>query len=100
MVELHWQLQNHFVHDSRAGFNMLMYDPEKDLDVIKQPSLFFDANAKKLNEEALLSQIPRRLSYEGIQVQELLKNECNGTSATFGDIKDVLVLQRGFTPVG
>jgi hypothetical protein len=91
MMKLHWKFHNHFVHEGKSGFHMLMYDPRNDGSIIGQTSFSFDALAKQLNEKSLMYDIPESiLQDEWIKVEDLFIRECNQTSATLDDMLDVI----------
>lgn len=61
MMELHWEMQNHFEHFGTAGFGMLGHDPRK-VSTEDQKTFAFDADARTATSEALLIEIPEKLS--------------------------------------
>ena len=83
MMELHWEMQNHFEHFGSAGFGMLGHDPRKSSDE-NQLRFSFDADAKTATAEALLVEIPEKLSHhdELIPYRNFFDLNVNNTPAT------------------
>ena len=91
MMKLHWKFHNHFVHEGKSGFHMLMYDPRNDSSIVGQGSFSFDSISQQLNNKSLMYDIPESiLQDEWIRVEDLFKRECNQTSATFDHILDAI----------
>lgn len=62
MVDLHWQMHDHFQHFGKAGFGMLLgHDPGRASEA-NQKSFAFNADAQELAHQALLAEIPSRIS--------------------------------------
>jgi three-Cys-motif partner protein len=84
MVQLHWELQNHFQHFGQPGFGMLGFDPRRKVD--GQPQLLlpydFDESAKALTRDALFDEIPRRINHDGVRFAEFFNSVVNETPAT------------------
>ena len=85
MTRLHWKMNNHFQHYGKAGLNMLGYDPANDATLDDQLSLgfMFDNNARQLTHDALVIDIPSKLSQykQGINYSEFFTMTCNNTPA-------------------
>lgn len=90
MQKLHWNLQNHFVSESKAGLDMLAYYPRKDVDYTRQPSFFFTESDKSITKKALLDEIPLLIPKQGIKVSDFFQNQCNHTVSTFEMITEAL----------
>jgi len=84
MMHLHWELNNHFQHFGRAGFGMLGYDPRRHESGVQQLKLSFafDESAAEQTEQALLSEIPRRITPDGITFNDFFEQVVNETPAT------------------
>jgi len=86
MMELHWELQNHFQHFGSAGLAMLGYDPRCDLASQGQLGLKFDFDQMALDatRNALIDDIPRRLKQfkNGLSFNGFFRGVVNGTPAT------------------
>lgn len=89
MQGLHWSMQNSFIHEGDAGLFMLGYDANRDFDVTRQDFLF-SQDDKIHNHEVLLTQIPKLVPKDGIQVSAFLRKYCNQTPSTFNMIKDAI----------
>lgn len=64
MMQLHWEMENHFQHFGSAGFGMfgtLGYDPRNDIETPLLP-FQFDSVAAEQTNESLLESLPRRIS--------------------------------------
>lgn len=83
MMELHWEMQNHFEHFGAAGFGMLGHDPRK-ISTEDQKTFAFDMDAKKATAEALLDEIPEKLRlHDGlIPYRNFFDLNVNDTPAT------------------
>ncbi len=94
MMELHWQLHNHFVHYGRAGLNMLGYSPSHDLELQGYSKGLFEFNqeARNATDLALLDDIPRRVIHHknGITFEEFFKTVTNETPATRQILADAI----------
>lgn len=86
MMQLHWELENHFQHFGQPGFFMLGYDPRRDFERIGQQilSFGFDSFAADATRHALLDQLPRRIAEakHGIQFAKFFSSVVNETPAT------------------
>lgn len=86
MMELHWQLHNHFVHYGRAGLNMLGYSPSHDLEAQGYSKGLFEFNehARHATDLALQDDIPRRIIVHksGITFEKFFADVTNETPAT------------------
>ena len=93
MMQLHWELENHFQHFGQAGFFMLGYDPRRDCEKTgaRKLSFGFDSFAAEETKYALLEQLPRRVaeSKHGISFGRFFNSVVNETPAT----KDMLAQQ-------
>lgn len=87
MAQLHWDLQNTFVHPGKAGFNALGFDPSIDLN---QSRLEFDfgSDARQDSLNAAIEQLPGlfyndavRLG-EPVTIEKLFGARCNETPLT------------------
>ncbi|WP_422059575.1 three-Cys-motif partner protein TcmP [Sphingopyxis sp.] len=87
MAQLHWELQNTFVHPGKAGFNALGFDPSIDMN---QPRLEFDfgSNARQDSLNTAIEQLPGlfyddavRLG-EPVTIAKLFAARCNETPLT------------------
>lgn len=93
--ELHWTQHNHFKHYGDPGFNMLGYDPKKN---VSQQAFDFDLSAEEQTRIALVDSVPRHLhacSGQKLSVRELYSARCNETPASltiFRSAIDALVL--------
>ena len=91
MMQLHWELQNHFQHFGQAGFCMLGYDPRKDLEYLGHQKLLFnfDSLAEGETHAALMEQLPQRFSNKlGIRFETFFNQVVNETPATKQMIAD------------
>ena len=64
MMQLHWEMENHFQHFGGAGLGMfgtLGYDPRNDIETPLLP-FQFDSVAAEQTNESLLDSLPRRIS--------------------------------------
>jgi hypothetical protein len=68
MVQLHWELENHFQHFGQPGFGMLGFDPRRKVDGPPQLLLpyDFDESAKALTRRAYASKSCRKLLGRGM----------------------------------
>jgi three-Cys-motif partner protein len=84
MVQLHWELQNHFQHFGQPGFGMLGFDPRRQLDGPPQLLLpyDFDDSARALTRDALCDEIPRRINHDGVRFGGFFNSVVNETPAT------------------
>jgi three-Cys-motif partner protein len=86
MVQLHWEMENHFQHFGGPGFCMLGYDPRKDLARFGRQMLpfGFDSFAAEETRLALLDQLPRRLNTlgDGVRFGAFFDSVVNETPAT------------------
>ncbi len=86
MMQLHWELENHFQHFGQAGFSMLGYDPRRDLERLGQNRLSFgfDSYAAEETRTALLEELPRRISAfsDGVRFGDFFNKVVNETPAT------------------
>ncbi|OYP34506.1 three-Cys-motif partner protein TcmP [Rhodopirellula sp. MGV] len=93
MMELHWDLNNHFEHFGKAGFGMLClgFDPRQ-VPLQNQPTFAFDKDARELTREALLIEIPEKLSEFGgsTPYQMFFDRNVNDTPATKAMISDAI----------
>ena len=83
MMELHWGMQNHFEHFGSGGFGMLGHDPRKSTSE-NQARFKFDQDAKEATSQALLEELPKRLSVHGgfIPYRQFFDLNVNDTPAT------------------
>lgn len=85
MIQVHWELQNHFIHHGGAGLNMLGYDPTKDELVTGQiPMFLFDDPAKNLSIQSLESDLPSWIrNQEGaVSFGNIIKHTVNTSPAS------------------
>lgn len=84
MMQLHWELKNHFQHFGQPGFDMLGYDPRKQETSELQRILpfAFDEPANDLTRQSLLLEIPRRITRDGVRFCEFFDTVVNDTPAT------------------
>lgn len=86
MMQLHWELENHFQHFGQAGFCMLGYDPRKDLERLGYRKLpfGFDSFAEEATRLALMEQLPQRIASrsDGIRFDTFFSEVVNETPAT------------------
>lgn len=84
MMQLHWELENHFQHFGRPGFGMLGYDPQRgdnDAGQMKLP-YEFDESAGALTREALLEDIPKLINHNGVPFDKFFESKVNDSPAT------------------
>lgn len=98
MTEIHWKLQNHFVHFGDAGldmFQILGYNPKKDNDFAGQDILpfEFDDIAQDRSVSTLMSQIPRLINQcdDVIRFGELFNSTCNYSPASSSIYKSTVI---------
>jgi three-Cys-motif partner protein len=93
MMQLHWELENHFQHFGQRGFSMLGYDPRHDFESVGQMTLpfGFDSFAADDTKRALLDQLPRRIATvkDGVPFGDFFNSVVNETPAT----KDMIANQ-------
>jgi three-Cys-motif partner protein len=93
MMQLHWELENHFQHFGQFGFSMLGYDPRRDFESVGQMKLpfGFDSFAAEETKNALLDQLPRRIAAakDGVTFGHFFNSVVNETPAT----KDMIARQ-------
>lgn len=84
MMQLHWELKNHFQHFGRSGFGMLGYDPRNNEngDLQKIFPFAFDKSAKRCTQQSLLEEIPRLIDPEGIRFRDFFNSVVNESPAT------------------
>lgn len=84
MMQLHWELENHFQHFGRPGLGMLGFDPRRRVEESLQLNFpyDFDASAHALTRQTLLEQIPRRIDPHGIRFADFFEAVVNETTAT------------------
>lgn len=85
MIEVHWKLQNHFVHHGGAGLNMLGYDPTKDELVTGQiPMFLFDEPARDKSLQSLEKDLPKWIKGEGgtVLFGDIIKRTFNTSPAS------------------
>jgi three-Cys-motif partner protein len=106
MTRIHWENNNHFIHYGGAGldmFNVLGYVSKNDDRLTgHQPSLFqFDADAKQLSVNQLVSQLAGRIydDSEGIVFAELFATTCNLSPASADIYKDAIDVLRAHEDV-
>ncbi len=95
MVGLHWSENNSFAHYGRPGLHMLGYDPAADAKLTRQSSLpvfCFDDTARGLSIDALLDQLPQRISRhsDGLPFAEFFAATTNETPATSEIMKEAI----------
>lgn len=95
MAQLHWELQNTFVHPGKAGFNALGFDPSIDMN---QPRLEFNfgSDARRDSLNAAIEQLPGlfyddavRLG-EPVTIEKLFAARCNETPLTLGLVAEAV----------
>lgn len=92
MAERHWALTNHFIHQGKAGLQMLGFDPEHDFEQLPMDFLF-DDDAAERSRTALLEQLPERIYAAGntlVTLGSLFSGICNETPATIAQVSQVL----------
>ncbi len=101
MTRIHWEHNNHFIHYGGPGldmFNVLGYVSKNDDRLTgHQPSLFqFDADAKQLSTNQLVSQIASRIydDSDGVVFAELFATTCNLSPASADIYKDAIDILR------
>jgi hypothetical protein len=86
MMQLHWEMENHFQHFGQSGFSMLGYDPRHDFESVGQMKLpfSFDSFAAEETNNALLAQLPRRIAAanDGVTFGDFFDSVVNETPAT------------------
>lgn len=87
MVDLHWKMQNHFIHHGKSGLRMFGYDPQYDPIITGYANLFeFDEKAKQQSHESLVVDIPKTIfddaGEKGIRAVDFFSQVCNQTPAT------------------
>lgn len=93
MIQVHWGLQNHFIHHGGAGLNMLGYDPTKDELVTGQiPMYLFDEPAKDQSLKCLEADLPSWIKNEGGHALfgDIIKRTVNTSPASEEMYKDAL----------
>lgn len=101
MCNTHWQYDNYFVHYGGAGLNatenlvpslMLGFDPKKEHGEFQLPIEFaFDDHASHRTHQALLMDLPQRLSSgQPLSVECLFSETCNNSPANLQQYKDAL----------
>jgi len=93
MMELHWEMKNHFEHFGKPGFGMLClgYDP-RNVSVETQGTFGFDQSARALTTDALLVEIPEKLSqHKGlVPYRHFFDANVNDTPATKAMIAEAI----------
>jgi len=84
MVDLHWGMHDHFQHFGKAGFGMLLGHDPRQKSKANQKSFAFDADAEKLTHQALLAEMPSRISVftELVSFKHFFNAVVNETPAT------------------
>lgn len=93
MIQVHWGLQNHFIHHGKSGLNMLGYDPTKDELVTGQiPMHLFDEPAKMQSLKSLEYDLPSWIMGEGgsTTFDDIIKCTFNTSPASEGMFKEAL----------
>ncbi|QDT93566.1 three-Cys-motif partner protein TcmP [Gimesia algae] len=96
MMQLHWEMENHFQHFGGSGLSMLGHDPRK-INETKLLPFEFDSAAAEQTNTSLLESLPRRFSEfkNGIsfdQFCDIVANETPATKAMLG--KNISDLSR------
>ncbi len=102
---LHWEYENHFQHFGKAGLDMLGYDPERDADLTRQASFWFDHDARERTRAALRGAVADRLGRGSgaVTFDDLYAGVCNETPATktiLGDAVCDLAAEGSVTKTG
>lgn len=82
--ELHWDVENHFIHYGGPGIDMLGYDPARRHKEYQQ-SFDFDRSAEQRALDALAEQLPARVCSQfssGVPFDKLYESLCNETPAS------------------
>lgn len=82
MMQLHWEMKNHFQHFGRPGFGMLGFDPRRELGRQQTLPFDFDDSARALTQNALMDEIPRLITHEGMLFEDFFNAVVNNTPAT------------------
>ena len=93
MMQVHWKLQNHFIHHGGAGLNMLGYNPSNDVRVTGQvPMFLFDSPAKELSLKFLQNDLPSWIMNAGRDVTfgDIIKRTVNTSPASDDMYKEAL----------
>ncbi len=84
MMQLHWEMENHYQHIGRAGFGMLGYDPRNN-EISNHQKTFpfaFDKSANICTRQALLEELPRHIAPDGIRFRDFFDSVANESPAT------------------
>ncbi|PCI41035.1 MAG: hypothetical protein COB46_05245 [Rhodospirillaceae bacterium] len=93
MMQVHWKLQNHFIHHGGSGLNMLGYNPDDDERVTGQVPMFvFDNVAKDQSLKSLELDLPSWIHKEGgdVTFRNIIKQTFNTSPASDEMYKEVL----------
>ncbi len=85
MMELHWQLQNHFEHFGGGGFQMLGFDPRRiPGQGVRTLPFAFDSQAEEESRHAIAEDLPRliRQHSDGVPFSDFFRSVVNHTPAT------------------
>lgn len=112
MAQLHWALQNTFVHPGKSGFNALGFDPSIDHNQTRF-EFDFGSNARSDSLNAAIEQLPRLFYDDAVQlgepvtIESLFTARCNETPLTMGLVAEAVTRLRDdlreveiFTPEG
>lgn len=94
MMQVHWSLNNQFVHHGGAGLDMLGYNPDFDDDFAGTSSLFeFGAIDRKRSLDALSIDLPKYIHTQdsSITFQELIDGTLNTSPASMEMFKEALM---------
>lgn len=98
MTEVHWEIQNHFIHYGGSGLEMFEitgYDPDYDSLAIGQHRLGFEFDdvARKQSIRTLKEQFPRYIYArpDGLSFGELFASTCNGSPASAEIYRSALI---------
>ena len=93
MAQVHWEVNNHFIHHGRAGLEMLGYDPINEVGTQVLLPYMFDDDAKSRTHVSLLEDLPRSqlLDGDGRTHGDLLTQISNDTPGTHLQVQEALI---------
>jgi three-Cys-motif partner protein len=112
MAQLHWEMQNTFVHPGKPGFNALGFDPSIDLNQTRM-EFNFGTDARQDSLNTAIEQLPGLFFDDAIRtgapvtIEDLFTARCNETPLTLGLVGEAVRRLRDdhleleiFTPEG